>query len=172
APRVVPTIPIFNLFIIASPRNNYFVEPAVIPLTIYLWVKIKMIIIGNEDRTDNAINSDQFVLNCPTNCLIPSVTGHLSLSFNIVNEYKNSPHASKKLKAAAVYTPGFASGKIILKNVPHLEQPSIAAASSKVFGIIKKYVLNTKIAKGIDSVILAIITPKYEFNSPMFANIE
>src|SRR5699024_8196170 len=131
-----------------------------------------IMIMGNEDSADNAINSDQLVLNCPTNCLIPSVIGHLSLSFNIVNEYKNSPHASKKLKAAAVNTPGFASGKIILKNVPQRVQPSMAAASSKVSGISKKYVLITKIAKGIDKVILAIITPKYESNNPMFANIE
>src|SRR5699024_1065018 len=116
-------------------------------------------IIGSVDTADNAINSPQFVPNCPTNCRIATVIGHFSLSVSIVNEYKNSPHANKKLKAAQVRSPGLASGNMTRKKAPHLEQPSIIAASSSAVGIVKKYVLIIKMTNGRDNVIFAIMTP-------------
>ena len=47
---------------------------------------------------------------------------------------------------ATVASTGFELGRIILKNTPAQEQPSMIAAFSKSLGMDKKYCLNKKMA--------------------------
>jgi hypothetical protein len=68
---------------------------------------------------------------------------------------------NEKIPTAKI--PGFIVGKIILKRIPMLEQPSIFAASSKEYGTVSTNDFRRTIDNGKEKVVSAKITPKYVF---------
>src|SRR6476469_414104 len=78
----------------------------------------------------------------------------------------NSFHAKKKVRIAAVNTPGAASGTMTLRNACHDVAPSTWAACSISHGISRKNADSVQIASGNVNVMYGMIRPGQVLNSP------
>src|SRR3954454_12569754 len=81
------------------------------------------------------------------------------------SESTNSFHAKKKVRIAAVKTPGAASGTITLRNACHDVAPSTWAACSISQGISRKNADSVQIASGSVNDMYGMIRPGHVLNS-------
>ena len=98
---------------------NYSFPPVVaIPSIKRRWKTIKINNIGQIASNDPAINCGKFVENCPCNEANPADNVILSIDILTINGHIKSLNANNAVKIPNATNPEFASGNIILKNVP------------------------------------------------------
>ena len=147
-----------------------FTAPNVKPLTKLRWTNITKIIAGISIITDIA----HIPLQSETNSAVKS-NNPIGKVFDTVVRVitlaiANSFHDVRKAKIPLAASPGNINGKFTFKNAPHLEQPSINAASFNSLGISPKNPVINHAVKGIFIAVYAIISPYTLSENPTLVN--
>src|SRR5271157_5259599 len=110
-----------------------------------LWLNIYTTNTGAKTIIDAAISNVQSVVYNPWNDASPIGKVLISIEFITISGHIKSFQAPRKTNVESVAIAGFESGNMIFQNICQRLSPSIIAASSSSFGIVKKNCLNMNV---------------------------
>src|SRR3954451_77832 len=137
-------------FMSMAAMGHPFTAPDVSPATIFRWNSRTMMMIGTVTTTEAVASCPYGGLNGSGPTKYDSCAGTVRAWVVEVSESAstNSFQAKKKVRIAAVKTPGAASGTMTLRKACHEVAPSTWAACSISQGISRKNADNVQIASG------------------------
>src|SRR3954452_24905026 len=155
-------------FMSMAAMSHPFTAPDVSPATIFRWNSRTMMMIGTVTTTEAVASCPYGGLNGAGPTEEGSCAGTVREAVVDVSESAstNSFHAKKKVRIAAVKTPGDASGTITLRNACHVVAPSTWAACSISQGISRKNADSVQIASGNVNDMYGMIRPGHVLNRP------